>query len=158
MTQTSSRQTGFTLVELIVVIILLGILSVYAAPRLFGTSGFSVYAAQEQAITIIRQIQLGSMQYNDSSSVPTYYQLRVSNNCLGSVYTCELTDSEKESLSDSLVLGNNSPLTFSPTLTVTFDLFGNPSSGDTTINIAGGDETLSVCINSQGYVFRGGCQ
>jgi MSHA pilin protein MshC len=157
MTRLSPRQTGFTLVELVVVIILLGILSVYAAPRFLGVSDFSPYAAQEQAITIIRQIQLGSMQYNDSPA-PTQYQLSVSGDCLGSVAACSLSDpDERAKRSDSLLISDNASLSFSPDLTINFDLLGNPDLGDTTITISGGEDSLYVCINSQGYVSRGVC-
>lgn len=61
MTRPSQRQTGFTLVELIVVIILLGILSVYAAPRLFGVSGVAVYSVQDELLSSLRLTQIRAM-------------------------------------------------------------------------------------------------
>lgn len=38
---------GFTLVELIVVVLLVAILSAYAASRFLGVSSFSAFAAQD---------------------------------------------------------------------------------------------------------------
>lgn len=55
---------GFTMVELIVVIIVVAIMSLYAASQFIGVSKFSAQAAQEQGISVIRQIQLGRMQSN----------------------------------------------------------------------------------------------
>ncbi|PSW04553.1 prepilin-type N-terminal cleavage/methylation domain-containing protein [Photobacterium lipolyticum] len=56
------RQQGFTLVELIVVIILLGILGVTATSRLIGKSSFTAHIARDQAISIARQMQITAMQ------------------------------------------------------------------------------------------------
>ncbi|PMH39932.1 hypothetical protein BCU68_07260 [Vibrio sp. 10N.286.49.B3] len=173
-TPTSSaqnRQHGFTLVELIVVIILVAIISSYAASRYIGVSSFSAGPLQDQAISIIRQVQLTRMQtnYADSECDPDLStpsnplsnmcqrtQLEVSPNCLGSVYAC--TNQNQDSASDHLAI---SASINSGQGLVTFDLLGNPllalSSGvDITLHTAGGDAPL--CINSQGYVSKGGCQ
>ena len=55
---------GFTLIELIVVIVLLAIIAVYASSKYMGVSRFSSAAAQEQVMSILRQIQVASMQTN----------------------------------------------------------------------------------------------
>ena len=73
----SLPSSGFTLVELIIVIIILGIISTFAASRFVGTSSFSTFSAQEQAISVIRQIQVNRMQSNVSAandSFPIGYQ------------------------------------------------------------------------------------
>ncbi len=74
------KLSGFTLIELIVVIILVSIVSVVAATRLLNRSGFSVIAAQEQAIAITQQIQLGEcnpiLARSASSIVATNWQLK----------------------------------------------------------------------------------
>ena len=53
---------GFTLVELVAVIVLLGILSVYAVPRLFDGSDVAATVFQSRAISILRNIQTRAMQ------------------------------------------------------------------------------------------------
>jgi len=50
-------QPGFTLVELVVVILLVGILSFVAMPRLFQTSGFTERNAAEEILTAFRYAQ-----------------------------------------------------------------------------------------------------
>jgi MSHA pilin protein MshC len=47
-------QSGFTLVELIVVMVLAGILAAFAAPRFFERAGFDARAYSDQVRTLIR--------------------------------------------------------------------------------------------------------
>lgn len=51
------KTTGFTLVELIVVILLVGILSVSAIPRFFSDDGFKARGVADEIITSIRHAQ-----------------------------------------------------------------------------------------------------
>lgn len=53
---------GFTLVELITVIVLLGILAVYAAPRFFTSGDADVVAAQASVAALLRMQQQRAMQ------------------------------------------------------------------------------------------------
>ncbi len=166
-----SRHLGFTLVELIIVIILLAIVSVYAASRFYGIDSISATVAREQAISVIRQIQLTRMQNNipDLSSYCSdngaanaalrqqcqRSRLVIQSGCLGSMAACS-TSSER---SDAVIL---SGLTFSatPALTsVDFDLLGNPlnsAASGVTITLRAPDSVASLCINGQGYV-AGSC-
>ncbi len=162
------------MIELVVVIILLGIMSVYAGSRLLGTKEFSALAAQEQAISIIKQIQLGRMQSNIAGNAKNRYQLQITNTCLGSVARCSSTDPDAMKNNSDAILLDNSNLDFSNSTAsfVQFDLKGNPSTctdntasgctavtGNNIITIAISDtrsaESHNVCINSQGYVY--GC-
>lgn len=59
-----SSALGFTLMELILVIVLLSILSLFAASRFMGSGSFSAYALQERVISVIRQVQVNRMQSN----------------------------------------------------------------------------------------------
>ncbi|RMG57249.1 MAG: type II secretion system protein [Gammaproteobacteria bacterium] len=54
------RARGFTLVELVLVIILLGILSVYAAAR-FSAGGYALRAAAQELVEAVRFAQQRSM-------------------------------------------------------------------------------------------------
>ncbi|HFQ5289942.1 TPA: type II secretion system protein [Vibrio vulnificus] len=157
----SSR--GFTLVELIVVILLISIVSAYAASRYIGTGSFSAYAAQEQAISIIRQLQVYRMQSNTTNSYNSNFELTASGGCLGSSAGCSAaaTPQAAESRSDVMRLdGVSVSSTISP---IRFDLRGNPlqtngsALNSVTITFTASGESASVCINSQGYVSGGGC-
>ncbi|EGR0109715.1 type II secretion system protein [Vibrio vulnificus] len=156
-------QAGFTLVELIVVILLLSIVSAYAASRYIGTGSFSAYAAQEQAISIIRQLQVYRMQSNTTNSANPNFELTASGGCLGSTAGCTAaaTPQAAESRSDVMRLdGVSVSSTISP---IRFDLRGNPlqtngsALNSVTITFTASGESASVCINSQGYVSGGGC-
>ncbi len=144
------KTTGFTLIELIVVVVLLAIVSLYAASRFIGKSSFSVYTAKEQTISVIRQVQLRRMQSNTDTS-SNYTQLSISSSCIGSVYACSLTAGSERSdalwLDDASVQSNVSQ--------VSFDLLGNPTgsaASGVTISFSSGSETTTLCINSAGYV------
>ncbi|HAS6068268.1 TPA: prepilin-type N-terminal cleavage/methylation domain-containing protein [Vibrio vulnificus] len=156
-------QAGFTLVELIVVILLISIVSAYAASRYIGTGSFSAYASQEQAISIIRQLQVYRMQSNTTNSANPNFELTASGGCLGSTAGCTAaaTPQAAESRSDVMRLdGVSVSSTISP---IRFDLRGNPlqtngsALNSVTITFTASGESASVCINSQGYVSGGGC-
>lgn len=52
-----SRQLGFTLIELIMVIILLGVLAVFAAPRIFNSDGFNARGFHDETLAFLRYAQ-----------------------------------------------------------------------------------------------------
>lgn len=64
MSRTSRHQTGFTLVELIAVVVLLGILAALAAPRFFDRRIFDTRMFADQSRALIRQAQKVAIAQN----------------------------------------------------------------------------------------------
>lgn len=50
-------QRGFTLIELIMVMVLLGVLAVFAAPRLFNTGDFNARGFHDETLSLLRYAQ-----------------------------------------------------------------------------------------------------
>ncbi|MEG3696798.1 type II secretion system protein [Vibrio coralliirubri] len=119
---------GFTLVELIVVILLLAIISATAISRFGGRQVYELYALQEQTSSVVRQIQLNRMQSNMDMSVSGAESLRLvaANNCIGSQSAC---DNTSETRSDVIVSDDYSFAsvpTSSYSSPIEFNLLGNP--------------------------------
>lgn len=147
---------GFTLVELIVVIILLAIISVYAASRYIGVGSFSAFAIQDSVISVARQVQLNRMQSN-TSTLSDSFVLSISSSCIGSKESCV---NPIDSRSD-WVMDNSVSFSAMPNIaTIEFDLLGNPlgaaSAGvDLTIQGDNSHAVVSVCPN--GFISTSGC-
>ncbi|HCE2206784.1 TPA: prepilin-type N-terminal cleavage/methylation domain-containing protein [Vibrio parahaemolyticus] len=154
-----SSALGFTLMELILVIVLLSILSLFAASRFMGSGNFSAYALQERVISVIRQVQVNRMQSNVASP-DNNFRLQVSSSCVGSVAACALTGSAQDARSD-VVIDNSAKFSVisGAANTINFNLLGNPVSGAVYILIEDkrGRSRCQVEINTQGYVSKGTC-
>lgn len=50
-------QRGFTLIELIMVIVMLGVLAVFAAPRMFDTGDFKARGFHDETLSLLRYAQ-----------------------------------------------------------------------------------------------------
>ena len=61
------NEYGFTLIELIVVIILISIMAVTVLPKFFTSNGFEEFTYRDELITKLRAIQLRSMQQTTDS-------------------------------------------------------------------------------------------
>ncbi|CAK3601873.1 prepilin-type N-terminal cleavage/methylation domain-containing protein [Vibrio crassostreae] len=156
----SPTPNGFTLVELIIVIIILAIVSITAVSRMSGRSSFELYALQEQAISVVRQVQLNRMQSNMDMSVSGAQSLRLvaTNNCIGSQSACDNLSETKSDVIASDDYSFSSIPASSYTSPIEFNLLGNPentaSSGvQITISSNNSSDRAWVCINSQGFVY-----
>ncbi|WP_157981157.1 pilus assembly FimT family protein [Aliidiomarina haloalkalitolerans] len=164
--QASKQQQGFTLTELIIVIVVLGILSVFAAPRFFGTSGVDEAALESRVISMLRLQQQRAMQ--DSASP-----------CFGAVFTAATGRVEPYDCGATVdpvrIIELPSALTLA-TISVPaglesairFNSLGCPVSvvHETTEQACGsariqltitGATTRQICIQSQGYIRPGAC-
>lgn len=53
----NSREHGFTLVELIMVVVILGVLAVYAVPRMFNSGDFNARGFHDETLAYLRYAQ-----------------------------------------------------------------------------------------------------
>ena len=90
--------TGFTLIELVIVIIILGILSVTVAPKFFTSKGFSEYAYRSDIIAKLRLIQTKAMQQTNNNYCHT---VLVTNTQLGTPDNCTSSPSFSSPWKDS---------------------------------------------------------
>jgi len=69
----NQRLRGFTLVELIITLVILGILSVTAVPKLLGSSTEQAYSYRDRVLNALRTVQLRAMQNTVTSSCHKLY-------------------------------------------------------------------------------------
>ena len=112
------KNTGFTFVELVVVILLIGILSAFVAPRFFADNDFKARGIADELITAIRHAQRLSMTRGENHRIVI----------TTSSYTVEKFDGASVrhpdgSLTFSKTVPNNIITTAA---TITFDQLGRP--------------------------------
>lgn len=158
---------GFTIIELVLVIVLMGILSVTVVPKMFNTNGFEEYAYQAEVIAVLRNIQLRAMQQtsaytSDSSFGTECHTVNISEKLL-TVGNLDIVDrscsglsknSEDETLNKLTVkIEDGHSLIFSPTMVFTFDSMGRPVGCNTPCEIYMiGNNNLAITIESEGFI------
>ncbi|MGM7448599.1 prepilin-type N-terminal cleavage/methylation domain-containing protein [Idiomarina sp. ST20R2A10] len=136
------KSRGFTLIELIIILVIIGILAVSAAPVFFDSSGTQSQVLRQQAMSILRSIQQQAMQNTDKP-----IELQVTQTTLGMPpYNNE----------NNLQI-SNSGIEFSPAdFTIGFDGLGRPTQdceGGCVITLkesSGVDRVIS--INKEGFI------
>jgi MSHA pilin protein MshC len=156
-----SDHNGFTMIELIVVIIILSILAVTVAPKFFNSTGFQEYTYQAEVITKLRSIQLRAMQQTNNSN--ECHTVLVTKSALGIPKPCDSTlpddwqgiDEDTGEGTTIIKIEDNHQVTFGPEFSFTFDSMGRPSCGTScSINVTG-DNSLTIKIESEGYIHEG---
>jgi len=161
----NKAEQGFTIIELILVIVLIGILAVTVAPKMFNSNGFEEHAYQAQIIATLRSIQLRAMQQTHVGNnachtvVVQSTLLTVGGSCkINEKKSNTVTATNEYSLNDlDVQVDAGHSVTFSTagmsSNTFTFDSNGTPSNCNSPCEIKIiGSETLTVKIESQGYI------
>ena len=152
---------GFTMIELIVVIIILAIMATTVIPKFFTSTGFQEYTYQAEIITKLRSIQLRAMQQTDSTDSNICHTVLVTEGALGVPKDCDLTltdgwqgedESTGESGTTNVKIEGGHEVTFAPiAFSFSFDSMGRPSCTTCLITVVG-DSTLTIKIESEGYI------
>lgn len=166
--KTYAKSAGFTLLELIIVIVLVGIISVTAASRLFGRSGFDAVLARDQAISLARQIQLVGMNSpvnpaNPNSCLALHISTTEfgSENCASNSHSTRKLTFDHDMVKFALFDGVNPQRSAA----IYFDMLGRPSvvnnqqlqrictvsNCQVTMTSRNGEQA-SLCINSEGFI------
>ncbi|MDP2693811.1 MAG: type II secretion system protein [Gallionella sp.] len=143
-----SCQHGFTLVELVMVMIIVGILAVFAAPRFFDADAFKSRGFSDQVHASLRYAQKIAIAQR------RFVCVTIAGNSLslatGTVATCGTPLASSSS-------GGNYVIDAPASVTVTdasfyFKALGSPSAG-VTVSVTGGDMTRNIIVEAEtGYV------
>lgn len=150
------KHAAFTIIELIVILVIIGILAVTVAPKLLGKNEFAAVAVRDQIIAQLRLGQLRAM--NDRSAC---YAVRVSSSIIGLYQQANCTggfvvDSATE-LEGGVSVSIGTASTTLTTLNILFDGTGRPNGGHCsadsrcTLTVSAGN-TAKACFEAEGYV------
>lgn len=156
------KQQGFTLLELIVVIIIIGILSVSILPKFQSSQGYDEYAIRSETIVKLRALQLRAMQQTANSGGCTKPNILLDQTHLGipDINPCGASpqfSSTWEPNATGVLIESNYSVYYETSFgynPFNFDSLGRPTlacSGGCTISIQG-SERLDIQIESQGYI------
>ncbi|NQY87094.1 MAG: prepilin-type N-terminal cleavage/methylation domain-containing protein [Colwellia sp.] len=156
-----NSEYGFTLIELVVTIIMIGIMAATIVPRLLTSKGFEEHVYRDELITKLRYIQLRAMQ---QSNDVTCQVIRVNASDIGLLATEINTNT-----CDSVLAGDTTTVRIVSDNDISFSISENLSSFrfssmgrpvgciainpcKITLTITGSD-ALGVLINSEGYIY-----
>jgi MSHA pilin protein MshC len=155
------RERGFTLIELIMVIILIGILAVVAVPRL-NTSDFQTRGFHDETLALLRYAQKTAIAqrrtvcvaFASDSATLTIADGPATADCAGKALTGPKGESPATVTASSTSIAYSTTPAYVPT-GFYFDGLGKPSTGQTIKVANAGDDLVNLTITVEavtGYV------
>lgn len=157
----AASATGFTLLELVAVLLLLALLAVTVSSRWQGSADISVQQQRDQLLTMLRRVQLQSMHDSAGLAVrcptlqltATLAMLTPPSACAASYPVPTQPDATTQ-----LALTNSNPVTNFGALPqlIRFNAMGEPllscPQGICQINVSAAGLTVAVCLHQSGYL------
>ena len=147
------KHSGFTMVELVVVLFIVGVLAAVAAPRFFIKQAYSDRGFYDQTLAIMRYAQKSAiaLRRNVCGNIasPTINLTYAS--AAGSSSTCNTNLPSPVGGTSPFTITAPSGVTLSPTTTITFTALGSVSSASATTTITVSSRTITVETGT-GYV------
>ncbi|MBQ4890828.1 MSHA biogenesis protein MshC [Shewanella sp. UCD-FRSSP16_17] len=158
--QSKRYASGFSLIELVTTILIVGILAVFVIPKLIPESSYSAYTLRNEFISELRQVQIKALNNSDRCYRITVdsdgYQLTTySHNINASFAGCVPAQLIRTDLKQTfnggayIELASNSSTSFS----MDFDNLGRSTlacTGSCFVVVA--DESLTIAMESEGYI------
>lgn len=156
---------GFSLVELITVILLISILAVSVLPNFTGSDDFEVYSYRSQLISDLRLVQQRAMQQTalpntSSNSYCHHLVFEASRYGIPDKLDCTVTSFPSGWVPDQagMVVDNQHNIVFSVSGAATanlihFDSMGRPTCANgCVITVSSAVESVQIRIETQGYI------
>ena len=147
------KHSGFTVVELVVVLFIVGVMAAVAAPRFFVKQAYSDRGFYDQTLAIMRYAQKSAiaLRRNVCGNIasPTINLTYAS--AAGSGSACNTNLPSPVGGTSPFTITAPSGVTLSPTTTITFTALGSVSSASATTTITVSSRTITVETGT-GYV------
>lgn len=148
--KTASLSSGFTLVELIMVLVLIGILSALGIGLFAGRSAFSPLLAQQQLASSVFLAQQAGLAGNGANAL-TVTQA-------ADDFVFAIRDSGATVQEFRIARAGTSLSSPGVSFPITFNSNGSPDTSGNAEFTFSGDSTYIVCLSSLGAVYAGTCQ
>jgi MSHA pilin protein MshC len=148
-----SNNLGFTIIELIFVIIMIGILASTIIPKIFDASGYEEIGYQTETIAKLRAIQLRAMQDTSSTQCLLVYVTEKKLGIPDGTCTPPSFSSTVEQ-NNTIVKISEQQVSFDDQgsgYSFSFDQMGRPDQARTIV-INGSEQILTISINAEGYI------